>query len=116
MKDYLNIGCTPYDEPCAQVGSENYNKLSTIECRAFTHQCERALAKKFGEEYTVIVRIKSFPHDFGTYKEVVVEYDENNDKEHAQALYLEGEADLTNWDDEAKQELEEAGYTLHICL
>lgn len=114
MKDYLNIGCTPYDEPCAQVGSENYSRLSTIECRAFAHQCQRELVKKFGEEYTVSVRIKSFPHDFGSYKEVVVEYTPGTDEQ--QALYLEGEADLANWDDEAKQELEEAGYTLHICL
>lgn len=113
MKDYLNIGSTPAEEPCAQVGRDNYHRLSIIECRAFAHQCHRELVKKFGEEYTVVVRIKSFPHDFGSYKEVVVEYTPGVDEE--QAFYLDGDADLSNWDEEAKQELEDAGYTLHAC-
>lgn len=113
MNDYLNIGSTPYAEPCAQVGSPDYSRLSTIECRAFANQCHRVMVNKFGEEYTAIVRIKSFPHDFGTYKEVVVEYNPEIESQTEQALYLES-ADLEYWDDEAKEELQSNNYTLHL--
>lgn len=111
MKDYLNIGSTPADEPCAQVGSKDYRKMSIIECRAFAHQCHREMVKKFGEGYTVLIRIKSFPHDFGSYMEVVVEYTPGTNEE--QAFYLES-LDMPNWDQEALEELKEAGYTLHL--
>lgn len=103
MKDHLNIGSALYEEDCAQVGSENYQKRSTVECRAFAGQCRRVLEKKY-PDYTVLIMVKSFPHDFGTYREVVVLYDDENKSEIEQALYLES-ADLSNWDKEAKEEL-----------
>jgi hypothetical protein len=109
--EILNIGSTPYDEPCAQVGRTDYNRLSIIECRAFANQCHRMLESQYGPEYTVVVRIKSFPHDFGSYKEVVVEYTPGTNDD--QALWLES-ADIANWDDEAKEYLQSCGYTLHL--
>lgn len=109
MRDYLNIGSTPADEPCAQVGSENYGKLSSIECRAFAHQCQRVLEAKYGPEYSVNIQIRSFPHDFGSYKEVVVYYDSDNKEQTQQAFYLES-ADLSNWDKEALEELNSHNY------
>jgi hypothetical protein len=110
MSDYLNIGCTPYDEPCTQVGSEKYNKLSTLEYKAFANQCKRELIKKFGEDYKCTVRVQSFSHDFGTYKEVVAVYDDEQSM--SEALFLEGEADLQNWDEKALEELKLANYSL----
>lgn len=104
MQDYLNIGCTPYEEPCAQVGSENYTKRSAVECRVFAAQCKRVLKKKYGSNYDVEITVKSFSHDFGTYREVVVLYDTDNEQQVQQALYLES-ADLSQWDKEAKEEL-----------
>ena len=109
MRDYINIGCTPYEEQCTPVGSENYNKLARVECSVFLNQCKRALLLQFGEDYTIDLRIKSFSHDYGTYHEVVAYYDENDME---QALYLEGEADLSHWDNEALKELSEHGYSL----
>ena len=114
MRDYLNIGSTPHEEPCAQVGRDDYNKLSTIECKAFAHQCHRALTAKYGEDYTVEIRVKSFPHDFGSYKEVVVYYNPDIESDFQQALYLEGEADLANWDKEALEELASLEYDLRL--
>ena len=110
MRNYLNIGSTPYDEPCAPVGSDNYHKLSIIECRVFLGQCKRVLEQKF-PSYTVNLAVKSFPHDFGTYKEVVVYYDDDNPQESEQAWFLDS-ADLATWDEEALKELAELGYKL----
>ena len=112
MTDYLNIGPTPYDVDCAQVGSPDYIRLSTIECRAFALQCQRVLRAKY-PDYTVRVGIKAFPHDFGTYWEVVVYYDPENEEEIKQAFYLES-ADISDWDKEAIEQLESHKYTLHL--
>lgn len=110
MTDYLNIGPTPYNVDCAQVGQSNYQTLSTIECRAFALQCKRVLESYF-PEVKVRVGIKSFPHDFGTYWEVVVYYDPDNRDEVEQALYLES-ADLSDWDEEATKLLKTYKYPL----
>jgi hypothetical protein len=48
--------------------------------------------------------VKSFPHDFGTYREVIVMYDDENEKEYALALEVEGNVPM-NWDEKAKEEL-----------
>jgi len=61
---HLNIGATPCDEPCAQVGSENYQQIARQECERYKAQLTRMFPKgRF--------RIKTFPHDFGGYLEVV---------------------------------------------
>ena len=38
MRDYIEIGSTPHDEDCAQVGSENYAKRAKYECEMFAKQ------------------------------------------------------------------------------
>lgn len=111
--EILNIGSTPYDEPCAQVGSINYRQLARAELVAFIGQCRRALNKQFGDTLLVDVKGTSFPHDFGTYHEVVVMYDPNNEQQVQQAFWLES-ADISKWDDEAKEYLQSCGYTLHL--
>ena len=101
MRDYLSIGSTPSDESCAQVGSDRYSRASRYECRAFVNQLRRV----FGEEPDgAYIKVKSFPHDFGTYKEVVVEYEEGNPEALEYALKIEGDTPL-EWDDEARREL-----------
>ena len=35
MRDYFCIGSTPWDEPCAQVGEEDYRAKAPKECRRF---------------------------------------------------------------------------------
>ena len=102
--DYLNIGCTPPDEPCVQVGHDDYDKGSRIETLVYKDQ----LARMFPEgRFTV----KSFPHDFGTYREVVAYLtgDEATDKA---AFDAEGGGPL-NWDEIALKMLAERGY--HKC-
>lgn len=112
MRDYLNIGSTPADEPCAQVGRDDYLRQSMTETIVFTHQCQRVLAANYPEVLVNVVG-KSFPHDFGTYREVVVYYDDNDQKQVEQAFFLES-SDISNWDEEALKELTAHNYTLHL--
>lgn len=46
MRDYINIGSTPIDEPCAQVGAANYHELSRLELAAF----KKGLEEKYKKE------------------------------------------------------------------
>ena len=80
MKDYISISCTPYAEDCVQVGEENYAKRAKEECRRFL----KLIRKKLGPEPEgAQLKIRGFPHDFGTYYEVACEY---NDFEFPQSI------------------------------
>lgn len=71
--DYLNIGPCPCDEDCVQLGDDDYQKKSREECQRFIE----LIRKKHGvEPCAAKLAIKSFNHDFGTYREVVCYYDE----------------------------------------
>lgn len=101
MTDYLNIGGSPTDEHCAQVGQPDYYEKGRAECVAFKHQLVRA----FGEEPDgAHLAVKSFPHDFGNYLEVICYFDDDNEKAREYAFRLEGNTPAL-WDEEAKAEL-----------
>lgn len=98
--DYVDIGPTPASEDCEQLGP-NYNpNKARAECKAFINQIRRERGEEpFGARLT----IKSNPHDFGTYLEVVCKFDENNEEAAEYAFSCECTAEY--WDDEAKAEL-----------
>lgn len=99
--DYVDVGSSPYGEDCAQVGSENYAEQSRKELKAYARQ----LIRQFGQPpQGASLIIKAFPHDFGTYHELVVKYNEDNEEAAHYAFKLEGDGPEF-WDDEAKKEL-----------
>lgn len=104
MKEYLELGSTPCDEKCAQVGTANYRSRARIEASAYIHLLERVLP--IPEELSGYNddRIRWFPHDFGDYCEVVIYYDDSFEKSVDFALMVEGNAPTT-WDKEALAEL-----------
>lgn len=101
-RDYLNIGCTPASEDCQQVGTVSYDGgLARKECEAYREQ----LRRQFGPEPEgARLAIKSFPHDFGNYLEVVCYFDDKYEDSVEYAFKCEGEASDT-WDDAARAEL-----------
>uniref|UniRef100_A0A6M3LNR8 Uncharacterized protein n=1 Tax=viral metagenome TaxID=1070528 RepID=A0A6M3LNR8_9ZZZZ len=101
MRNYMVIGSSPIDEDCAQVGTDNYPEQSRKECRVFIAQ----LRRQFGTEPILTsLTIKTFPHDFGDYHEVVCYYEDEDEEARDYAYRLESKTP-TRWDDEAKQEL-----------
>jgi len=87
MGDYLNLGPTPSDESCAQVGDEGYELKAREECKRFI----TALRKKFGPEPSgAQLKTRGFNHDFGRYYEVIVTYRDQESFDYA--LMLESEA------------------------
>jgi hypothetical protein len=101
MRDYLEIGSTPAEEDCEQLGPNYRPERARQECQAFIHQ----LRRQFGEEPAdASLRVKGSSHDFGLYLEVVCYYDPNDEESTEYAFKCEGEA-WTEWDEEARKEL-----------
>jgi hypothetical protein len=90
--DYLNIGGTPVEETCAGPSDPARMRL---ECRVFKEQLQRLFPE--GD-----FRVKGFPHDFGTYYEVVAYY---NDEATTKAAFDAEAHTPANWDDEALEVL-----------
>lgn len=101
MKDKLELCCSPVDEECAQVGSDDYYVQSRKECRAFINQLRRL----HGEEpFGAMLCISANPHDFGTYYEVAVKYEDSIEEAVEYAFKLE-DGLPEKWDEEALIEL-----------
>jgi len=103
MRDCIEIGPTPSGEDCEQLGP-NYDRLKARkECKAFENQLRRAFPELNGNEKTW-TRIRSENHDFGTYYEVAVSFDSNDEDSIELAFRIESESP-EYWDAEAKAEL-----------
>jgi porphobilinogen deaminase len=108
MRDYLDLAPTPIDEPCAMVEkSGDYLPRMRAECRAFAHQLERTFPEAL--EAGCSFRVKSNAHEFGSYLEVQVCFNDNDEHMTHWAYMIEAELPEL-WDDEARAELAAAGY------
>ena len=109
MRDRIELATTvPTDEDCAQVGSDNYSKMSRLEAQAFRDQIYRV----FGEPpANTDIRIKSCPHDFGSYLDLEIVYDDDEDDSCDWTFKVEGNLP-DKWDLEALEQLRSAGYTI----
>ena len=108
MKDYMEIGSVPASEPCTQVSKHNdYMPMMRLECRTFRDQLMRLWNEKLlpGMSFTV----KTYPHDFGSYSEVTVAYDDDDEAQTDLAVEIQNEMP-EKWDSEARKELKEQGY------
>ena len=96
MRDYISIGPTPGDEDCQQLGQDYDEQKARAECDRFL-----ALIKKVvGEEPTgATLAVKTQPHDFGCYLEVVCYYDDNDEEAVEYAFRCEEDAP-TEWEQE----------------
>lgn len=102
MTDYMEIGPTPSEEPCEQTGRDYRPDVARAECRLFI----RAIKLECGEppEGASLV-VRSNPHDFGTYYEVAVRYDDNNSAAVDYAFRVENEAP-DRWPESLRAEAE----------
>lgn len=97
MRDYISIGSTPCDEECAQVGDSDYRSKAINECKRFIELIRKVNGPE-PELSTAILLTKSFPHDFGTYYEVVVQFDDEDEIGLDYALFVEGNSPQ-RWDE-----------------
>ena len=88
MNDYLSLGSVPSDEQCANVGDANYQQQSVVECNTYKAMLSRLfpVPEKAGVCYFIT---KNFPHELGSYKEVVIRFNDDNPDAVEFALYVE---------------------------
>lgn len=91
----FNLGPTPSLETCAAVGSPGYDKRSQLECKVFRRMLERVLPVP--EEMSARYVVRSFPHDFGEYREVCSDFDAEEPETMAFASDVESNTP-ENWD------------------
>lgn len=93
--DYLNIGCTPYEEPCLQTGKASSHHQK-VECRVYREQ----IARYYPVPENGRLRVMGFAHEYGTYYEVCAYFDDFDDESVAWAYSVESDAKdrLANWD------------------
>jgi len=104
--DYVELGTTPNDEECAQVGSDNYNQIARIEASAYVNQLKRLFPNiPAGVEFV----LNSKPHDFGSYYDIAIKFLEDNEEAVNYAFNVENNMPA-NWDEQAKLELQQQGY------
>lgn len=101
MFDYVYLGPAPSDENCAQLGQEGFEERARREIRAYMNQINRFILScgKAIPEGCRIVR-KTESHDFGTYSEVAVRYDIDDEKSVDFAFWLESNVPQ-KWDTQA---------------
>ena len=101
MMDYLNIGPSPADETCVQIGHPDYHTLARQECLKFKAQIE----KHYPPIFNTRVVVKAFDHDFGTYYEVCVVYSVEDEEanEYAFAVESDPKGVLQKWDSDTEQ-------------
>ncbi len=98
----MNIGPVPTDESAAQVGRSDYDEQSLRQCQAFKRMLERL--HPVPADCSAALVIKSFPHDFGSYREVCVRYDDSDPVATDYAYGLENNTPA-QWDATASYEL-----------
>jgi hypothetical protein len=103
MKEYMVAGPSPYDEDCAQVGTVDYYDKSKAEMTAYINQLNRLFSD--AESKGIDFKIKRFYHDFGTYGEVCMYWNIDNEISDQYVYIIESNLP-SNWDEQAKKELE----------
>lgn len=94
----MELGSSPVGEECAQVGTPNYATKAHTECARYRKLLEAKFGEPPGDAYFTI---KCNPHDFGSYYEVAIVYDDHEEKEVEFAFHVEANLPET-WDDDVK--------------
>lgn len=99
----MEIGPVPYEENCAQLGDEYFHEKSKKEMNAYIEQLYRQFPEAANNRVAFVS--KWFSHDFGSYGEVCIKYNDENQLALEYALMVEKNLP-GNWDEEAIKELE----------
>jgi hypothetical protein len=93
MREYIEIGPTPAEESCQQVGTPSYDpQAARAECQRFIEAIRKVVGK---EPEGAVLRIKGNPHDFGTYFSVACYFEGDDETAVNYAYRCESDAPMT---------------------
>lgn len=107
MKQQIELGSSPSDEPCFQVGDEDYEHNARMECGVYVDLIRRCYRAAHGDNDLpkgLKLRIKGNSHDFGTYYEVIATFFDDDAAAVTAAFWLDENAPRT-WDEESRARL-----------
>jgi hypothetical protein len=90
MRECMELGPSPAEEECAGIGDADYSRRNRDEIARYR---ELIVFKVGGESALPAgaeLHRKGFPHEFGTYHELVCSYDDTDEEARAFAYWLEG--------------------------
>lgn len=103
MREYYELGPTPCDESCAQVGEPDYHEKAKKEMTAYVNLLNREFPQ--ARDKGILFVVKWFAHDFGRYGEVVAGFSDE-DSEAVSYVFDVIDKNLPSyWDNEARKEL-----------
>jgi hypothetical protein len=109
MRDFIDFETTPCDEPCTQVGGDDYSRLARLEIKAFHDQ----IIREFGHApENSGFKTKSNPHDFGSYLSLQFNFEDEDEVASEYGYGIESNFP-SMWDNEARAYLESNGYELN---
>ena len=87
-REWLELSCVPVGEDCQQVGMPSYDStLARSECSRFKAMLEAKFPMPEG--CGAYYRIKGNAHDFGTYYEVAIYFDDRDELAIDYAYFVE---------------------------
>ena len=93
MIEYLNLDSVPLDENCTSPKDGLQPQIDEAK------KMIAMLTKRFPNCNKIKYKINHNPHDFGTYIDIKVLYDDENEESESQALFVEENFPMT-WTDE----------------
>lgn len=97
MLDYIVLGSTPSSETCTQVSKTNEYLLEMREeCQRYREMLEKRFP--IPEGLNAFFSIRKFCHDFGSYYEVVIVFDDENETSSNFAYFAENNLP-DSWED-----------------
>lgn len=104
MRDYLTIGTVPTDEDCTQNEPTGaYVTAQRREAALFAEQ----IARHYPEPEAGYVIVKRFAHEFGSYFEACVVFDDEDEAATNWAFQVEADplGVLSQWDEQSRAAL-----------
>lgn len=96
MRDYMEVGSSPADEACVQViTGQDYMPAMRAELQRYKAMLERRFPDAPDGAYFTV---RWNQHDFGSYGEVAVRFDDDDREAAAFAYFVEAHCPAT-WDD-----------------
>jgi hypothetical protein len=95
--NYIELGSSPANEPCVQTTDPNYSELGRAECLRYRDLLAASYSAAHGGKASpAALKLKSNMHDFGTYYEIAVRFDDRDPAQVRAAYWFEENAP-TEW-------------------
>jgi len=88
-KEYIELGSAPHSENCAQTIDNDFHEKNVQECIRYKSLLAKTFFETFNRQHLCLLVVKSYTHDFGSYREVCAAYSEDNELQAKDAYWFD---------------------------